>query len=58
MGWLVKKYPERDTSDVLAGFSGLVYHPDFRAAFNDQTPRAYDTSDGEIKASPLTLTSA
>jgi hypothetical protein len=57
MGWLVEKYPERDTSDVLAGFSGLVFHRDFHAAFTDQTPQAYDTTDGEIKASPLTLTS-
>ena len=56
MGWLVGKYPERDTSDVLAGFSGLLFHQDFRADFTDQTPHAYDTADGEIKASPLTLT--
>jgi hypothetical protein len=57
LGWLVEKYPERDTSDVLAGFSGLVFHSDFRAVFGDQLPHAYDTTDGEIKASPVSLTS-
>jgi hypothetical protein len=55
MGWLLEKYPGRDTSDVLAGFSALVFHRDFQAAFTDQTPHAYDTADGEIKAFPLTL---
>ena len=58
MGWLVKKNPELDTSDMLAGFSGLVFHRDFQAAFADKEPHAYDTTDGEIKASPLTLTSS
>lgn len=58
MGWLVEKYPERDTSDVLAGFSGLLFHNDFQAAFTDEKPHAYNTTDGEIEASPLTLISA
>ena len=58
MGWLVDKYPERDTSDVLAGFSGLLFHNDFQAAFVDEKPHAYNTTDGEIEASPLTLISA
>jgi len=55
IGWLVAKYPERDTSDVLAGFSALVFHGEFKADFTAQPPRAYDVRDGEIKASPLTL---
>jgi hypothetical protein len=58
MGWLVKKYPERDTSDVLAGFSGLLFHNYFQAAFADEMPRVYNTTDGEIGASPLKLISA
>jgi hypothetical protein len=57
LNWLVTKQPDRDTSDVLAGFGGLVFHRDFHAAFTEQTPRVYQTRDGEIKASPLTLTS-
>jgi hypothetical protein len=55
--WLVEKYPERDTSDVLAGLSALVFDREFQAAFTDRAPRAYETRDGEIKASPLTLVS-
>jgi hypothetical protein len=57
MDWLVRKYPSRDTSDVLAGFSTLVFARDFQAAFTDQAPRAYDTADGEIQGSPLRLVS-
>ncbi len=57
MGWLLEKYPERDTSEVLAGFSALVFHRDFQATFTDATQHTYDTADGEIKASPLALVS-
>jgi len=57
MRWLVARYSERSTSDVLAGFSGLVFHSEFRAAFTNQTPRAYTTIDGEITGSPLALAS-
>jgi hypothetical protein len=57
MHWLVTKYSERGTSDVLTGFSGLLFHRDFRAVFTDQTPRTYTTTDGEITGSPLMLTS-
>jgi len=58
MQWLVSKHPGRKTSDVLAGFSGLLYHREFRAAFTEQEPRSYTTTDGEIMGSPLILTSA
>jgi len=57
-GWLVTKHPSPNTTDVLAGFSRLLFHPDFRSAFADQTPRGYATQDGEIEASPVTLISA
>ncbi|PYU26549.1 MAG: hypothetical protein DMG30_01790 [Acidobacteria bacterium] len=55
--WLVRNFPERDTSDVLAGFSILVFHRNFNAIFTDRDPRTYNMADGEIKASPLTLIS-
>jgi hypothetical protein len=55
LGWLLARYPEKDTSDVLAGFSGLVFHQDFSARFTDRLPQSYATADGEINASPLTL---
>jgi len=57
MMWLVAKHSERSTSDVLAGFSGLLFHRDFRAVFTDRTPGTYTTADGEITGSPLTLAS-
>jgi hypothetical protein len=56
MGWLLEKYPERNTADVLGGFSGLVFHRDFQAAFTDEKLNTYKTTDGEIEASPLILT--
>jgi len=57
MKWFVAKHSERSTSDVLAGFSDLLFHREFRAVFSDQTPHAYTTADGEITGSPLALTS-
>jgi hypothetical protein len=56
LGWLLEKHPERNTPDLLAGFSELVFHRDFQAVFTDQTPNTYPTADGEICASPLVLT--
>ena len=54
--WLLQKHPERNTPDVLAGFSELVFHRDFQAVFTDRTQNTYTTADGEITASPLVLT--
>jgi hypothetical protein len=56
MDWLVQKHPGRNTAEVLAGFSELVFDRDFQAAFSDHNPRAYKTADGEITGSSLTLT--
>ncbi len=57
LGWLVTKHPSPNTSDVLVGFSRLLFNRGFSAVFADQTPRAYATQDGEIEASPVTLIS-
>jgi hypothetical protein len=57
LGWLVTKHPSPNTSDVLAGFSRLMFNRDFSAAFADQPPRAYAIQDGEIDASPVKLIS-
>jgi hypothetical protein len=46
-----------NTADVLAGFSGLVFHRDFQVTFTDKKLIAHQTTDGEIEASPLILTS-
>jgi hypothetical protein len=40
---------------VLAGFSGLLFHRDFRAVFTEQDAHSYKTTDGEITGSPLSL---
>ncbi len=58
MAWFVSKHPGHNTSEVLAGFSGLLYHRDFRAVFTEQAPCTYATTDGEITGSPLALTAA
>lgn len=55
LAWLVERHPGKETSDVLTGFSSLVFHREFSARFTDQSPCAYETADGEIDASPLTL---
>jgi hypothetical protein len=55
LAWLVERHPGKETSDVLTGFSSLVFHREFSARFTDQSPCAYETADGEIEASPLTL---
>ena len=57
MKWFVTKHSDRSTSDVLAGFSGLVFNREFRAIFKDDIPNCYTTTDGEIVGSPLTLDS-
>jgi hypothetical protein len=57
LGWLMTKHPSPNTSDVLAGFSRLLFNLDFSAAFADQTPHTYKALDGEIEASPVTLIS-
>jgi len=55
MTWFVSKHSDRNTSDVLAGFSGLLFHRDFHAVFAEQDARIYKTTDGEITGSPLSL---
>lgn len=58
LGWLVEQHPGKDTAQVLAAFSGLVYDVRFQAAFTDRAPRDYSTADGSLEASPVQLVSA
>ena len=58
LGWLVERHPGKDTAQVLAGFSELVFDTRFQAAFTDSTPRGYTTGDGSLEASPVQLVSA
>jgi hypothetical protein len=55
LGWLVRHHPERDTADVLAGFTRLVFDPEFSARFTDNAPVAYESSDGRLEANPVEL---
>jgi hypothetical protein len=55
LGWLVRHHPQRDTADVLAGFTRMVFDPEFSARFTDNTPVDYETSDGRLKANPVQL---
>lgn len=55
--WLKAHHPEPTTADMLAGFSHLIFHPDFKARFEEAPPRAYGLPDGTIEAAPVQLTS-
>jgi len=57
LGWLVEEYPGKDTAQVLAGFTTLMFHSDFQARFGDTLARAYPTADGALQASPVKLAS-
>ncbi|NJM54665.1 MAG: hypothetical protein HC841_00930 [Verrucomicrobiae bacterium] len=58
LGWLVGRYPQRDTADALAGFTRLVFDSRFSVHFTAAESRNYETSDGELQASPVKLTPA
>ena len=58
LGWLVRRYPQKDTADALAGFTRLIFDGKFAARFTAADSRAYETHDGELQASPVELTSA
>ena len=53
--WLVSKHPNPRSADVLAGLSRLVFHREFRAAFAEETQRAYVIQDCELQGAPVTL---
>lgn len=55
LGWLVERYPERDTADTLAGFTQLVFNPEFSAQFTGGEADDYPTADGALTAAPVQL---
>jgi hypothetical protein len=55
LDWIVRNHPQRDIADTLAGFTRLVFDPEFSARFTDGTPVAYGTPDGQLQASPVEL---
>jgi hypothetical protein len=56
LGWMVTRYPQRDTADTLAGFTRLLFDGNFAAHFTSSEARRYLTHDGELCASPVELT--
>ena len=56
LGWMVHRYPQRDTADTLAGFTRLIFDPQFSARFTGAAAVAHKTADGQLDASPVELT--
>jgi hypothetical protein len=55
LGWLARAYPEKDTAQILSGFTSLLFHQDFHGAFSDHPARAYALPDGELEGPPVRL---
>lgn len=53
LGWLTKNYGESSTSEILAGFSTLVFHERFRSQFANGPIRDYETPDHVLRARPV-----
>jgi hypothetical protein len=58
LGWLVQRYPERNATDTLAGFTLLVFDPEFNAIFAGGEARDYETADATLDAEPVQLARA
>jgi len=54
--WVMSRHPERDLADALAGFTKLVFHPDFQAEFRGGEVQHYVAPAGTLAASPVRLT--
>lgn len=53
--WITSRHPAKSSGDVLAGFSRIVFDPEFKAAFADGPEREYPAADGTLRAHPLRL---
>lgn len=58
LDWMVKKHPDRNISEILSGFTSLVFHESIESRFEDAPAREYRTSDGAIHGSPVALNKA
>jgi hypothetical protein len=58
LAWLVRSFPEKNTADILAGFTELVFEQGCQAAFSNVPSRSYNTRDGALEAAPVRLSSA
>lgn len=57
LGWLVQENPDKGTTEVLAGFTELVFHEDFEARFIGSERRDYRTATGQLSAHAIQLLS-
>ncbi len=55
LSWFAERYPQKNTAELVAGFTRLVFHEKFRAEFTEQQEREYSTADGSLRAHPLRL---
>lgn len=56
LGWLAATFPDKDTAQILSGFTSLVFDDQFDARFSGETAKSYRTRDGELEAQPVSLT--
>lgn len=56
--WLIERFPDLNTADILGGFSALFFHDDFEAHFTSESSREYETPEHVIHARPLRLKQA
>ena len=55
LGWLVRENPDKETAEVLAGLTELVFHADFDARFSGVQIQNYPTANGQLSANPVQL---
>jgi hypothetical protein len=55
LDWLTQTHPDKQTAQVLAGLSALLFHSSFQARFTANGQREYFTADGALEASPVQL---
>jgi hypothetical protein len=55
LDWLVTQYPQRTAADALAGFTLLLFDPQFSVVFGDGETREYETADAILEGSPVQL---
>jgi hypothetical protein len=55
LDWLVREHPDKDTTEVLSGFTELIFHSEFDARFAGAERKNYPTTTGQLTASPVQL---
>jgi hypothetical protein len=53
--WLISRYPNKSTAELLGGLGALVFYDNIQAVFTDQPAKDYQTRDGSLQGHPLRL---